>query len=131
MAKRNNRIDTEVIALAVTGLSQRAIAKKLAISKTTVSKILQDAKKDQKLPNAQAVVQNGTDLERKSNRKKAHETIDLIMDGLQKDLAKASVKDKRELLKTLVELFGMPDEQEEDVTKIEIEIEDASGDTED
>lgn len=131
MAKRNNRIDTEVIALAVTGLSQRAIAKKLAISKTTVSKILQDAKKDQKLPNAQAVVQNGTDLERKSNRKKAHETIDLIMDGLQKDLAKASIKDKRELLKTLVELFGMPDEQEEDVTKIEIEIEDASGDTED
>jgi predicted transcriptional regulator len=131
MAKRNNRIDTEVIALAVTGLSQRAIAKKLAISKTTVSKILQEAKNDQKLTKAQAVVQNGTDLERKSNRKKAHETIDLIMDGLQKDLAKASVKDKRELLKTLVELFGMPDEQEEDVTKIEIEIEDASGDTED
>ena len=28
MAKRNNRIDTEVIALAVTGLSQRAIAEK-------------------------------------------------------------------------------------------------------
>ena len=32
MAKRNNRIDTEVIALAVTGLSQRAIAKKLLLS---------------------------------------------------------------------------------------------------
>ena len=31
MAKRNNRIDTEVIALAVTGLSQRAIAEKLEV----------------------------------------------------------------------------------------------------
>ena len=28
MSKRNNRIDTEVIALAVTGLSQRAITEK-------------------------------------------------------------------------------------------------------
>ena len=49
MAKRNNRIDTEVIALAVTGLSQRAIAEKLSISQAAVSKILQDNKNKQKL----------------------------------------------------------------------------------
>ena len=36
MAKRNNRIDTDVIALAVTGLSQRAIAEKLSLSQATV-----------------------------------------------------------------------------------------------
>jgi DNA-binding NarL/FixJ family response regulator len=37
MAKRNDRIDTEVISLAVTGLSQHAIAEKLSISQATVA----------------------------------------------------------------------------------------------
>ena len=44
MAKRNNQIDTDVIALSATGLSQRAIAKKLSISQATVSKILNNEK---------------------------------------------------------------------------------------
>ena len=132
MAKRNNRIDTEVVALALTGLSHRAIAQKLALSKTTVSKILKDHKNCQKLANAQEVVQAVTNEEKVGNRKKAHGVIDNIINGLEKDLQKATLKDKRELLKTLVELFGLPEEIDEDtVTEIKVEFEDASGDSND
>jgi predicted transcriptional regulator len=131
MAKRNNRIDTEVIALAVTGLSQRAIAQKLSLSQATVSKILSEEKNNQKLSNGEGVITDYVLTERQNNRTTAHNVIDKIINGLEKDLENASIKDKRELLKTLVELYGLPEEKEEAVTKIEIEIEDASGGTED
>jgi predicted transcriptional regulator len=132
MAKRNNRIDTEVIALAVTGLSQRAIAEKLSISQATVSKILQDNKNSQKLSKAQEVIENNQEVIKISNQKTAHNVIDKIITGLEKDLERASLKDKRELLKTLVELFGMPETDNDDkIEKIEVEFEDASGDSED
>lgn len=132
MAKRNNRIDTEVIALAVTGLSQRAIAEKLSISQATVSKILQDNKNSQKLSKAQEVIESNQEVIKISNQKTAHNVIDKIITGLDKDLERASLKDKRELLKTLVELFGMPEADNDDkVEKIEVEFEDASGDSED
>ena len=131
MAKRNNRIDTEVIALAVTGLSQRAIAQKLSLSQATVSKILSEEKNNQKLSNGEEVIADYVLTERQNNRTTAHNVIDKIINGLEKDLETASIKDKRELLKTLVELYGLPEEKEEAVTKIEIEIEDASGGTED
>ena len=132
MAKRNNRIDTEVIALAVTGLSQRAIAEKLSISQATVSKILQDSKNSQKLSNAQEVIESNQEVIKNSNQKTAHNVIDKIITGLEKDLERASLKDKRELLKTLVELFGMPEADNDDkIEKIEVEFEDASGDSED
>ena len=129
MAKRNNQIDTDVIALSAAGLSQRAIAQKLSISQATVSKILADEKNNQKLSNATKVIKDNQDKERITNRKKAHDTIEDIIDGLKEDIKYASLKDKRETLKTLVELFGLPEEEEcEEVTEIRIEIEDASGD---
>ena len=132
MAKRNNRIDTDVIALAVTGLSQRAIAEKLSLSQATVSKILHEEKNRQKLSNAQEVIENNQEVIKRSNQKTAHDVIDKIISGLEKDLQRASLKDKRELLKTLVELFGLPEsDNSEKVEKIEVEFEDASGDTED
>ena len=132
MAKRNNRIDTEVIALAVTGLSQRAIAEKLSISQATVSKILQDNKNSQKLSKAQEVIEINQEVIKISNQKAAHNVIDKIITGLERDLDSASLKDKRELLKTLVELFGLPETDNNDkIEKIEVEFEDASGDTED
>jgi predicted transcriptional regulator len=132
MAKRNNRIDTDVIALAVTGLSQRAIAEKLSLSQATVSKILHEEKNRQKLSNAQEVIENNQEVIKRSNQKTAHDVIDKIITGLEKDLERASLKDKRELLKTLVELFGLPEtDSDEKVEKIEVEFEDASGDTED
>lgn len=132
MAKRNNRIDTDVIALAVTGLSQRAIAEKLSLSQATVSKILHEEKNRQKLSNAQEVIENNQEVIKRSNQKTAHDVIDKIITGLEKDLERASLKDKRELLKTLVELFGLPEtDNSEKVEKIEVEFEDASGDTED
>lgn len=131
MSKRNNRIDTEVIALAVTGLSQRAIAQKLSLSQATVSKILSEEKNNQKLSNGEEVITDYVLTERQNNRTTAHNVIDKIINGLEKDLENASIKDKRELLRTLVELYGLPEEKEEAVTKIEIEIEDASGGTED
>lgn len=132
MAKRNNRIDTDVIALAVTGLSQRAIAEKLSLSQATVSKILHEEKNRQKLSNAQEVIENNQEVIKRSNQKTAHDVIDKIITGLENDLQRASLKDKRELLKTLVELFGLPEtDNSEKVEKIEVEFEDASGDTED
>lgn len=132
MAKRNNRIDTDVIALAVTGLSQRAIAEKLSLSQATVSKILHEEKNRQKLSNAQEVIENNQEVIKRSNQKTAHDVIEKIISGLEKDLQRASLKDKRELLKTLVELFGLPEtDNSEKVEKIEVEFEDASGDTED
>ena len=109
--------------------SQRAIAQKLSISQATVSKILADEKNNQKLSNATKVIKDNQDKERITNRKKAHDTIEDIIDGLKEDIKYASLKDKRETLKTLVELFGLPEEEEcEEVTEIRIEIEDASGD---
>jgi predicted transcriptional regulator len=135
MAKRNNRIDTEVIALAVTGLSQRAIAEKLSLSQATVSKILQDNKNNQKLSNGEEIIKSNQEEEKKDNKKQAYNVINTIISGLEGDLQRASLKDKRELLKTLVELFGLPETNNEDkVEKIEVEFEDASGgsgDTED
>lgn len=135
MAKRNNRIDTEVIALAVTGLSQRAIAEKLSLSQATVSKILQDNKNNQKLSKGEEIIKSNQEEEKKDNKKQAHNVINTIISGLEGDLQRASLKDKRELLKTLVELFGLPETNNEDkVEKIEVEFEDASGgsgDTED
>ena len=132
MAKRNNQIDTEVIALAVTGLSQRAIAKKLSLSQATVSKILQDNRNSQKLSKAKEVIESNQEIIKKSNQSKAHNVIDRIISGLEKDIARASLKDKRELLKTLVELFGMPESDSVDkVEKIEVEFEDASGEVDD
>ena len=128
MAKRNNRIDTEVIALAVAGLPQRAIAEKLSLSQATVSKILHEEKNKQKLSNAEKVIESNQESNHLNNKKTAHNVIDKIISGLEKDLDRASIKDKRELLKTLVELFGMPEDKEEDITKITVEIEDASGD---
>ena len=118
--------------MAVTGLSQRAIAEKLSISQATVSKILQDSKNSQKLSNAQEVIESNQEVIKNSNQKTAHNVIDKIITGLDKDLERASLKDKRELLKTLVELFGMPEADNDDkVEKIEVEFEDASGDSED
>lgn len=132
MAKRNNRIDTDVIALAVTGLSQRAIAEKLSLSQATVSKILHEEKNRQKLSNAQEVIENNQEVIKRNNQKTAHDVIDKIITGLENDLQRASLKDKRELLKTLVELFGLPEaDSNEKVEKIEVEFEDASGDSED
>ena len=132
MAKRNNRIDTDVIALAVTGLSQRAIAEKLSLSQATVSKILHEEKNRQKLSKSEEVIENNQEVIKLSNQKTAHNVIDKIITGLEKDLERASLKDKRELLKTLVELFGLPEtDNSEKVEKIEVEFEDASGDTED
>ena len=128
MAKRNNRIDTEVIALAVAGLPQRKIAEKLSVSQATVSKILHEEKTRQKLSNAQEVIENNQKVIKESNQKTAHNVIDKIINGLEKDLEKASLKDKRELLKTLVELFGLPDKEDEAIDEIRISFEDASGD---
>lgn len=128
MAKRNNRIDTEVIALAVTGLSQRAIAKKLAISKTTVSKILTEKKKDQKWTNAVQVVQDSVQGEILTLKKKAHNAITQIIDDLSEDLKNAPLRDKIATLERLKDLFGMPEDAEtEETTEILVEIEDASG----
>ena len=132
MAKRNNRIDTDVIALAVTGLSQRAIAEKLSLSQATVSKILQDHKNNQKLSKGEEIIKSNQEVIKMSNQKTAHNVIDKIITGLEGDLQRASLKDKRELLKTLVELFGLPEtDNNEKVEKIEVEFEDASGDSED
>lgn len=128
MAKRNNRIDTEVIALAVTGLSQRAIAKKLAISKTTVSKILTEKKNDQKWTNAVQVMQDSVQEESLTLKKKAHNAITQIIDDLSEDLKNAPLRDKIATLERLKDLFGMPEEAEtEETTEILVEIEDASG----
>ena len=131
MAKRNNRIDTEVIALAVTGLSQRAIAEKLSISQATVSKILHDNKNNQKLSKGEEVIKSNQESLKNDNKKQAHDVINTIIAGLENDLKRANLKDKRELLKTLVELFGMPESDNDDkIEKIEVEFEDASGDSE-
>lgn len=78
MAKRNNKIDTDVIALSATGLSQRAIAEKLSLSQATVSKILTEEKNNQKLSNGIKVINDLQENERRNNRKKAHKTLNYL-----------------------------------------------------
>ena len=132
MAKINNRIRSEIVAMAVVGASQRAIAEKYNISQKTVSLILQAEKNSQKVLKGKESIENAEREERKDNKQQAHNVINSIIAGLEKDLSRASLKDKRELLKTLVELFGMPEtDNEEKIEKIEVEFEDASGDSED
>lgn len=129
MAKINNRIRSEIIAMAVVGASQRAIAEKYNISQKTVSLILTEEKNSQKVSKGIDVIQNAEREEKRSNQKTAHSVIEKIIADLEKDLPKASLRDKRELLKTLVELFGLPETDNEDkVEKIEVEFEDASVD---
>lgn len=129
MAKINNRIRSEIIAMAVVGASQRAIAEKYNISQKTVSLILNEEKNSQKVSKGIEVIQNAEKEEKRSNQKTAHSVIEKIIADLEKDLPKASLRDKRELLKTLVELFGLPEtDNDEKVEKIEVEFEDASVD---
>lgn len=125
MAKLSKDDKRQIVVQYVAGATCRELAKKYAVSASAISKILNEEKSVQKLTE----VDNLRNAETKSNTKQAHNVINTIIDGLEKDLKNASLKDKRELLKTLVELFGMPkEEDEETITKIEVEIEDASGD---
>ena len=125
MAKLSKDDKRQIVVQYVAGATCRELAKKYAVSASAISKILNEEKSVQKLTE----VDNLINAEKKSNTKQAHNVINTIIDGLEKDLKNASLKDKRELLKTLVELFGMPkEEDEETITKIEVEIEDASGD---
>ena len=124
MAKLSKDDKRQIVVQYVAGATCRELAKKYAVSASARSKILNEEKSVQKLTE----VDNLRNAETKSNTKQAHNVINTIIDGLEKDLKNASLKDKRELLKTLVELFGMPkEEDEETITKIEVEIEDASG----
>lgn len=128
MAKLTKDDKRQIVIQYVAGATCRELAKKYSVSASAISKILNEEKSKQKLTE----VDNIVNAENKGNRKKAHGVIDTIINGLEKDLQKASLKDKRELLKTLVELFGLPEEIDEDtVTEIKVEFEDASGDSDD
>lgn len=131
MAKRTAKIDAEVLACATVGMTVRDIAKKFNISATTISKILKEKRSEQKLNKGKEIIQEVEQNEQRSNQKKAHSIINTIFDSLEKDIKTASVKDKRETLKTLVELFGLPEDVEAEVSGITITVEDASGKEED
>lgn len=127
MAKRTAKIDAEVLACASVGMTVRQIAKKFDMSATTISKILNEQKSEQKLIKAKEIVQEVDKSVQRSNQKKAHNIINTIFDALEEEIIGASIKDKRETLRTLVELFGLPEDAEANVTEIVVEIEDASG----
>ena len=125
MAKLSKDDKRQIVIQYVAGATCRELAKKYAVSASAISKILNEEKSVQKLTE----VDNLRNAEKKSNTKQAHNVINTIIDGLEKDLKNATLKDKRELLKTLVELFGMPQEEDaQTITKIEVSVEDASGD---
>ena len=124
MAKLSKDDKRQIVIQYVAGATCRELAKKYAVSASAISKILNEEKSVQKLTE----VDNLRNAEKKSNTKQAHNVINTIIDGLEKDLKNATLKDKRELLKTLVELFGMPQEEDaQTITKIEVSVEDASG----
>lgn len=125
MAKLSKDDKRQIVVQYVAGATCRELAKKYEVSPSAISKILNEQKSVQKLTE----VDNIINAEMRSNKKQAHGVINTIIDGLEKDLKSASLKDKRELLKTLVELFGLPEETDEEttVTKIEVSVEDASG----
>lgn len=128
MAKLSKDDKRQIVVQYVAGATCRELAKKYAVSASAISKILNEEKSVQKLTEVDKL----NAAESNNNRKKAHSVIDTIIAGLKDDLSKATLKDKRELLKTLVELFGMPEScEEEKVDKIEVEFEDASGDGDD
>lgn len=123
MAKLSKDDKRQIVIQYVAGATCRELAKKYTVSASTISKILNEQKSVQKLTE----VDNLQNAENISNQKKAHGVIDTIINGLENDLQKATLKDKRELLKTLVELFGLPEHtDEEKVEKISVEFEDAS-----
>lgn len=123
MAKLSKDDKRQIVIQYVAGATYRELAEKYGVSPAAISKILNEQKSKQKLTE----VDNIVNAENTSNQKKAHGVIDTIINGLEKDLQKASLKDKRELLKTLVELFGLPEhEDDEKVEKISVEFEDAS-----
>jgi transposase-like protein len=123
MAKLSKDDKRQIVIQYVAGATCRELAQKYNVSASAISKILNEEKSKQKLTE----VDNIVNAENTSNQKKAHGVIDTIINGLEKDLQKASLKDKRELLKTLVELFGLPEhEEDERVEKISVEFEDAS-----
>lgn len=128
MAKLSQDDKRQIVVQYAAGATCRELAKKYTVSPSAISKILNEEKSVQKLTEVDKL----NAAESNNNRKKAHNVIDKIITGLESDLQGASLKDKRELLKTLVELFGLPEtDSDEKVEKIEVEFEDASGDTED
>ena len=128
MAKLSQDDKRQIVVQYAAGATCRELAKKYTVSPSAISKILNEEKSVQKLTEVDKL----NAAESNNNRKKAHNVIDKIITGLEGDLQRASLKDKRELLKTLVELFGLPEtDNNEKVEKIEVEFEDAGGDTED
>ena len=128
MAKLSQDDKRQIVVQYAAGATCRELAKKYTVSPSAISKILNEEKSVQKLTEVDKL----NAAESNNNRKKAHNVIDKIITGLEGDLQRASLKDKRELLKTLVELFGLPEtDNNEKVEKIEVEFEDASGDKED
>lgn len=78
MAKINNRIRSEIVAMAVVGASQRAIAQKYKISQKTVSLMLQEEKNSQKVSKAKEGIAYTEEEEKKDNKKQAHNVINTI-----------------------------------------------------
>lgn len=128
MAKLSRDDKRQIVIQYVAGATCRELAKMYSVSASAISKILKEEKSVHKLTE----VDNLYKANKEDNKKQAHNVINKIIEGLEEDLKDASIRDKRELLKTLVELFGMPEtDSAEKVERIEVEFEDASGDSED
>ena len=110
MARLTTADKRQIVIEYVAGATCRELAQKFTTSPTTISKILREEKSLQKFTQVEQVYTQ----ERQSLKQKAHSAIMQIIDGLSEDLKKASLRDKINAMESLKDIFGLPEEREEE-----------------
>lgn len=121
MAKLTQSDKEEILKEYASGRGVREIAKKFTVSPTAISKILNSAK---------SLQNDKKSLQPQDNAAIARQIIDKAMSGLLNEIARAPVRDKLKAIEQLSVLYNIED-MGEAVDEISVEIEDASGETED
>lgn len=124
MAKLTEANKRQITIKYAQGSSMQSLAEKYTVSKSAIAKLLKTQKSVQKLTELNAVNQTLS----KSLKSKAHKAIEIIIDGLPNDLKKANLKSKMTALERLTDLFGMPEDNTEDITEIVVKVVDGRAD---
>ena len=124
MAKLSEADKRQITIESAAGHTVSELAKKFQVSHTSISKILKERKSCEKLQEVSKVAEA-------PYREKAHAIIKTIIDDLPSDLKRATLKDKMNVFEKMISYYGTPEDENTGGNEITIEIEDASGGTED
>ena len=131
MAKLSDRQRKQIIAEYTTGgTSQRALAERYHVSQKTISKILSSEEVRQKVSDKKEENTRSMFEFLDEQKGKAQSLMQKLLNASEKDIEKASLRDKMGALKILSEVFAPKNEEAaatDTNTKVMIQIGDCSG----